>query len=112
MAQRVVTLLIDDISGQESEDVTNVRFAVSGTEYEIDLNDENHAAFMRALAPYMEKGRRIRRSRKSGRPSARSAASGGEDTAQIREWAKSQGYEINERGRVPAHIRQAYEQNH
>ncbi|MFC4494898.1 Lsr2 family protein [Streptomyces ovatisporus] len=112
MAQRVVTLLIDDITGEESEDVTNVQFSVAGTDFEIDLNDKNHAAFMNALAPYMEKGRRIKRSRKSGGSSARSSSSGGGDTAKIREWAKSQGHEVNERGRVPAHIRQAYEQAH
>lgn len=67
---------------------------------------------MNALAPYMEKGRRIKRSRKSGGVAARSSSPGGKDAAKIREWAMSQGYDVNERGRVAAHIRQAYEQAH
>ncbi|SCK06541.1 Lsr2 protein [Streptomyces sp. WMMB 714] len=112
MAQRVVTLLIDDITGEESEDVTNVQFSVAGTDFEIDLNDKNHAEFMNALAPYMEKGRRIKRSRKGGGAAPRSSSAGAKDTAKIREWAKSQGHNVNERGRVPAHIRQAYEEAH
>nr|WP_323372118.1 histone-like nucleoid-structuring protein Lsr2 [Streptomyces katsurahamanus] len=30
-------------------------------------------------------------------------------TAQIREWAKVNGYDVNDRGRVPATVREAYE---
>ena len=112
MAQRVVTLLIDDLTGEESEDVTNVRFSVAGAEFEIDLNDKHHGEFMEALAPYMKSGRRVRRSRKSSGGTVRSSAAGGEDTAKIREWAKEQGYEVNDRGRVPASIREAYEKAH
>jgi hypothetical protein len=113
MAQRVVTRLIDDLTGEESEDVTNVQFSVAGAEFEIDLNDKNHSALMKALAPYMESGRRIKRSRKGGRGAARSSSAGsGKDTAKIREWAKEHGYEVSERGRVPAGIREAYEKAH
>ena len=38
-----------------------------------------------------------------------SAAGGSQDTAKIRAWAKENGYEVNDRGRVPANIREAYE---
>lgn len=31
-----------------------------------------------------------------------------EDTAAIRQWAKENGYEVNDRGRIPATIREAY----
>jgi len=37
---------------------------------------------------------------------------GGADPADIREWARSHGYEVGERGRIPAPIRQAYERAH
>ncbi|QPP10287.1 Lsr2 family protein [Streptomyces bathyalis] len=113
MAQRVVTLLIDDLSGEESEDVTNVQFSVAGTDFEIDLNDKNHGEFMNALAPYMKNGRRIKRSRKAGKGPGRAPSAGGSnETAKIREWAKEQGFEVNERGRVPATVREAYEKAH
>jgi hypothetical protein len=111
MAQRTVVLLIDDLTGEESEDVTNVTFSFSGSEYEIDLNDENYERFKKALAPYMEKGRRVRRSRKAAASSSGSRSSG-QDTAAIRAWAKENGYEVSERGRVPQEIKEAYEKSH
>ncbi|CDR02336.1 Lsr2-like protein [Streptomyces iranensis] len=33
---------------------------------------------------------------------------GGQDTAEIRAWAKENGYEVSDRGRVPATVREAY----
>ena len=58
-------------------------------------------------------------------PRARSAAaragrgigprrSGGGDnrTAQIREWARSNGHKVNERGRIPATVIEAYDKAH
>ena len=112
MAQRVVTLLIDDLTGEESEDVTNVRFSVAGAEFEIDLNDKHHGEFMEALAPYMKSGRRVKAQQERRRRLCAVLTAGGEDTARIREWAKEQGYEVNDRGRVPASIREAYEKAH
>ena len=112
MAQRVVTLLIDDLTGEESEDVTNVQFSVAGTDFEIDLNDKNHAEFMNALAPYMNNARRIKRSRKGKGGAGRASVSSNEDTARIREWARENGFEVNDRGRVSASIREAYEAAH
>lgn len=110
MAQRVVTLLVDDITGEESEDVTNVTFSVAGTEYEIDLNDANHDAFMKALAPYMNNGRRIKRGRRQVSRSQRSTTSPhGPSSADIREWAQSHGYEVSSRGRVPASVVEAFD---
>ena len=37
MAQKVQTLLIDDLDGGEAE--ATVRFGLDGTDYEIDLSD-------------------------------------------------------------------------
>jgi len=110
MAQRTVVLLIDDLTGEESEDVTNVSFSFAGSDYEIDLNDENYAAFQQSLAPYLEKARRIKRSRKGGSGAAPGTrATGGQDTARIRAWAKENGYDVSERGRVPREVKEAYE---
>ncbi|MEV6205312.1 histone-like nucleoid-structuring protein Lsr2, partial [Streptomyces sp. NPDC051771] len=45
----------------------------------------------------------------AGRGKGRVAASGSQDTAKIRAWAKENGMEVNDRGRVPAHVKAAYE---
>ncbi|MGH3403953.1 MAG: histone-like nucleoid-structuring protein Lsr2 [Streptosporangiaceae bacterium] len=97
MAQRTQIVMTDDIDGSEAE--TTIKFEVGGTEYEIDLNSRNADRFQKAIAKYIEAGR------KAGgttRRSARSArANGGPSPSEVREWAKSQGIEVKDRGRVP-----------
>ena len=46
------------------------------------------------------------------RPAAPSAGSNGNDTSEVRAWARANGYEVNERGRIPAAIIDAYEAEH
>ena len=56
MAQKIQTLLIDDIDGSAAEGT--VRFGLDGAEYEIDLN-AGHARELRdALARYVDAARR------------------------------------------------------
>lgn len=101
MAQKVQTLFIDDLDGSEAEGT--IHFGLDGTEYEIDLNGKHAEALRKALARYVEAARRTSGSRRPGRNSRRSAASG-LNTTEVREWAKSQGMEVKERGRVPAEL--------
>ncbi|RKN42938.1 histone-like nucleoid-structuring protein Lsr2 [Streptomyces hoynatensis] len=112
MAQKVQVLLLDDLSGGEAEET--VTFALDGKTYEIDLNSENADKLRSALEPYVKAGRRAGGGRaargRGGRAAAPSGGTGGsQDTAKIRAWAKENGYEVNDRGRVPANIREAYE---
>ncbi|MFR9726592.1 histone-like nucleoid-structuring protein Lsr2 [Streptomyces sp. MS19] len=110
MAQKVQVLLLDDLSGGEAEET--VTFALDGKTYEIDLNAENADRLRNALDPYVKAGRRAgggRAARGRGRAAANAGGAGGEDTAKIRAWAKENGYEVNDRGRVPASIREAYQ---
>ena len=46
MAQKIQTLLIDDLDGGEAE--ATVRFGLDGAEYEIDLNAEHTEALRKA----------------------------------------------------------------
>jgi Lsr2 len=103
VVQKIQTLLIDDIDGSEAQGT--VRFALDGAEYEIDLNAKHADALRKSLAKYIDAGRRDPAGRT--RPPARSrrrAADGGLNTTEIREWAKSQGIEVKDRGRVPAEL--------
>ncbi|MCI0385536.1 Lsr2 family protein [Streptomyces sp. CNQ085] len=107
MAQKVQVLLVDDIDGGEADET--VTFALDGKTYEIDLTTANADKLRDLLEPYLRNGRRTggRSARGKSRPSA--AGGGSQDTAKIRAWAKENGYEVNDRGRVPANIREAYE---
>ncbi|GAA0928062.1 Lsr2 family protein [Streptomyces thermoalcalitolerans] len=106
MAQKVQVLLVDDLDGSEADET--VTFALDGKTYEIDLTTSNADKLRSLLEPYVKNGRRVT-SRTGGRGKSRAASTGSQDTAQIRAWAKANGYEVNDRGRVPASIREAYE---
>jgi len=104
MAQKVQTLLIDDLDGGQAE--ATVRFALDGTDYEIDLSTTHAEALRKALAPYLSAARRTPGSaaRRPGRSARKAASVGGPDPTTVREWAKSQGIEVKDRGRVPAEL--------
>jgi hypothetical protein len=102
LAQKIQTLFIDDIDGGEAEGT--VRFGLDGTDYEIDLSAKNAAALRKALAKYIDSGRRTSSaSRRPGR-SGRRMSDGAADSTAVRAWAKSQGIEVKDRGRVPADL--------
>jgi len=104
MAQKVQTLLIDDLDGGQAE--ATVRFALDGTDYEIDLSTTHAEALRKTLAPYLSAARRTSGSaaRRPGRSAGRAAIAGGPGPTTVREWAKSQGIEVKDRGRVPAEL--------
>ncbi len=107
MAQKVQVLLVDDLNGGEADET--VTFALDGKSYEIDLTAANAEKLRNSLAEFVKSGRRTGGRGGSGRGKARTTVVGSQDTAKIRAWAKENGYNVNERGRVPADIRAAYE---
>ena len=82
-----------------------VLFALDGTSYEIDLRTRNAAALRAALGAYVEAGRPIKNTRR--RRGTRTATGAAART--VKEWARANGYEVNDRGRIPAHIREAFD---
>jgi hypothetical protein len=103
MAQRVQVLLVDDLDGTTADET--VAFALDGVNYEIDLTSGNAAGLREALAPWINKARRV--SGRAARGRGRRGSDG--DTAKVRAWAKERGYQVSERGRISADIRKAYE---
>jgi hypothetical protein len=104
MAQKIQTLLIDDLDGKEADGT--VRFGLDGAEYEIDLSAKHAEALRKVLEPYLSAARRASGSvvRRPGRSGRRGATAAGSDSTAVREWAKSQGIEVKDRGRVPAEL--------
>ena len=85
MAQRIQTLLIDDLDGGEA--AGTVRFGLDGTEYEIDLSAAHYDARRKALQHYVAHARRTGGTARTAARSRRGSAA--VDTAKVREWAKS-----------------------
>ena len=115
MARRIVHQLVDDLDGTilEIGEGETVLFSLDGTAYEIDLTDGNAAALRDVLAPYISAARSISSSRgASGEPTRRRRRPGQQDYSAIRAWAKDNGYDVSERGRVPASVIEAYDAAH
>ena len=102
MAQKIQTLFIDDLDGSAAEGT--VRFGLDGTEYEIDLNAEHAKALRDALARYVSAARRASGGARRPPRSGRRTSATGLNTTEVREWAKAQGIEVKDRGRVPAEL--------
>ena len=105
MAQYFQTRYTDDLDETDLGETANtLSFAFDGKDYSIDLSDENAESFRQAIAPYIEAGRRVTGTRtKTAR-----ARSGGSNTKAVREWARANGYDVSDRGRIPADIMDAY----
>ena len=110
MAERIVRQLIDDIDGS---DITEgggeqLEFAVRGVAYRIDLSIANIAKFDKALKPFIDAAETVGGSRRQRGRAKRAAAS----LADIRQWARGEGYEISDRGRVRTEVVEAYHAAH
>jgi hypothetical protein len=116
MARKVQVILSDDLDDSISADET-VTFALDGTTYEIDLSEKNASEMRGALGKYVSAARKVssRGTRASG--SGRSRATGGgrmdrEQAGAIRDWARKNGHEVSDRGRIPASVVEAFEAAH
>jgi hypothetical protein len=115
VARKTQVVLVDDLTGdvlQDGEGQT-VYFALDGTSYEIDLSKQRAVAFRAALQRYIDVGRRV------GRPTVGRSRSGTararrhpQDNAAIRAWARENGHQLSERGRIPAGVLAAYQVAH
>lgn len=106
MAQKVNIILVDDLDGSDASET--VTFGLDGATYEIDLNDKNAAALRDALAGYVGHARKVTTSK--GRKTR--ATTSGPSARELRDWARSNGHQVSDRGRVPAEVREAFEAAH
>jgi nucleoid-associated protein Lsr2 len=100
MSQKIQTMFIDDIDGAAAEGT--VRFALDGTDYEIDLSSKHSDELHTALRKYVDHARKLGGTARRAPRGRRSSAA--IDTPRIREWARENGYDIKDRGRVPANL--------
>ena len=103
MAQRVNVILVDDLNGEDAAET--VTFALDGVSYEIDLSEANAAGLRAELSTYVEAGRKVGGRRRKGQ---RAGAGTGTSAAEIRQWARENGWDVPGRGRVSAEVREAY----
>ena len=112
MAQKVMVTLVDDLDGSEAEET--IEFGLDGAFYEIDLSEDNAERLRDTLSDYVGHARRQAGGRKrvagrvaAGRP-PRTASADREQNQAIREWARKQGMNVSDRGRIPKEVTDAY----
>jgi hypothetical protein len=105
MAQKTIVELIDDLDGGKADE--SVTFGIDGVEYAIDLSSKHAKKLRESLAGYVEKAQRVGGRKQRGSGAAKTSVKAGGDKAQnqaIREWARNQGEQISDRGRIPVEI--------
>lgn len=103
--QKTVVTMTDDLTGKEYEKGETITFAFEGKEYEIDLNAFNARNFRRSMTKYVANARKVAEGRKTD---GRKIKHDPEYVHSVRAWAKENGYEVSDRGRVPNAIYEAY----
>lgn len=118
MAKRVHVVLEDDLDGSPAEE--SVSFALDGQAYEIDLNSANADALRDTLSKYIGHARKASGGARASRPTRARSSTGPstgtpartdrEQIKAIREWARRNGHQVSDRGRIAAPIVDAYNQ--
>jgi hypothetical protein len=101
MAQRERVELISDLDGGRADET--VRFALDGTEYEIDLSGEQAERMRGELSAYTKAASRRRKV-----PAQRKRRRGAEPPG-LREYAASRGSEVRDGQPVPGRVREEFE---
>jgi hypothetical protein len=119
MAQKVQVLLVCDLHEDEVEGSETIAFGLDGSSYEIDVCDDHAAELRDAFAPFVGAARRAGRTptapaQRRARSAGRTSAGGGDKqrVADIRAWARANGHQVSERGRISSTVLAAYEAAH
>jgi hypothetical protein len=102
-------LLTDDLDRGDAD--RTIEFGLDGVNYTIDLSEKNAGKLRKAIDPYLAVAAKVSRAGTNGRIASRTAAAPSrpnrDQNQTIREWATKNGYEVSERGRIPASIVEA-----
>jgi hypothetical protein len=111
MAQRTIVHLVDDVSGEDADET--VTFALDGQPYEIDLSAKNAQRLRESLSEFVASARKahgsVPRGGRRGAVPGRRSANG---TSDVRSWARENGFQVSERGRIPSNVIEAYHAAH
>lgn len=107
--KKTIEVVFSDLSGDEAENGETVAFSYRGVDYTIDLTKQEAAGFDKAVGMYIEHATKLGGRRKT---TVTGQTNSKEELANIRSWWREQGNEISDRGRIPAHIVEAYHAAH
>ena len=106
MAQQTTVILTDDMDGGKA--VETVSFGLDGKQYVIDLGTKNAKNLRKAVAAYIEAGRKVKTNGGTRSATKKPAPSAGTDLAAVRAWAHENGIPVAARGRIAASVTEQY----
>jgi len=115
MAKVTRVVLTCDLHGDDTDAVATLAITNGNARYELDVC-QSHLDELTASGRRVRQRRTGRPAKAARRPAAKStrkrAANNGRkrsvDTAAVREWARANGYEIGDRGRIPGPVLDAF----
>jgi len=120
MAQQVNVKFVDDLDGSVA--TGTISFALDGRAYEIDLSEDNAARLRESLASFVAAARKSGKSggaaakrrapKMTTNPGRRPQPLDREQTAAIRAWARQNGHQVSERGRISKTVVDAFQAAH
>jgi hypothetical protein len=104
MAQRRVTVFVDDLTGKElaPDQAETIKFSLDGVEYELDTDIKAAERIRKALSRYVTAGRRVQSRGARSRPTSRQRVA--PDPRAVRAWAAANKIQLSNRGRIPAAV--------
>jgi hypothetical protein len=109
MGQRIEVVLTCDLHDGEVPAEETVTFAVDGTTYAFELCAEHLSEFRDTVGRYVAAARRADQPRRGRRRADAPAAPRKTDLAEVRAWARSQGYKVSDRSRISAEVQEAFD---
>ena len=116
MARQTTVTVTDDLDG--SANAKEVTFGWDGNWWTIDLSAKNRGSLEKALKPYLAKATKQtgqgagKKARRAGSPTRPPRGTSRADLGDVRAWARSNGHQVSDRGRVSAAVQQAYDAAH
>ncbi len=107
MAKKITLHRTDDMNG--APDAVPFEFIVQGVPYRLDLGEESVTRFYRAIDPFVTAAVRAKTSPVRD---IKGASADPLQSAAIRAWARSAGYDLPARGKIPQHVRDAFDIAH
>lgn len=108
-------VLVDDLDQTVHTEETPVHswhfaFGPAGemTTYTVDLTEKNYEKLVSALQPFIDIAGTEEVKRDAPLGVARRVSAGKGRTKEIREWARANGHEVSDRGRIPESVQEAY----
>lgn len=105
MATTSVT--VSDLSG--APDAETITLGLHDQWHAVDLTEDERAELDELLRPYLAVSREARPPVNPKRIVPKTTA---EERQAVREWARRKGFELNDRGVIPRHVRIAYSEAH